>query len=91
MTNEKNEPVAAALGVSSRWTRKSLALGRRSRPHPHAILSLASEIVRIREDLENADFYLSQNKSATVPPAVALDLLLGTRQASDNSVDNAQA
>jgi hypothetical protein len=31
------------------------------------------------EDLENADFYLSEDKSSSVPPAVALDLLLGTQ------------
>ena len=39
---------------------------------------LTSEINK-PENLENADFYLSDNTSSQVPPAVALDLLLGTQ------------
>ena len=87
MTNEKNEPVAVALGVSV-VDQELFALAGDHAPTMTTQFLLASEIVN-PEDLENADFYLSENKSAAVPPAVALDLLLGT-QGWRRFVDNAR-
>ena len=86
MTNEKNEPIAAALGVSV-VNQDLFALAGDHAPTMTTQFLLASENLN-PEDLENADFYLSDDKSAAVPPAVALDLLLGTqgwRRFADNT------
>ena len=77
VTNEKNEPVAAALGVSV-VDEALFALADDHTPSMPTRFLLTSEIDN-PEDLENADFYLSDDKSSPVPPTVALDLLLGTQ------------
>ncbi|MGA2061875.1 MAG: MG2 domain-containing protein [Thermoguttaceae bacterium] len=77
VTNEKNEPVAAALGVSV-VDQALFALAGDHTPTMTTQFLLTSEIDN-HEDLENADFYISEDKSSTVPAAVALDLLLGTQ------------
>ncbi len=52
--------------------------GRRSySQHAHPLFAYSE--IENPEDLENADFYLSDDKTSPVPPAVALDLLLGTQ------------
>ncbi len=77
VTNEKNEPVAAVLGVSV-VDQALFALAGDHTPTMTTQFLLTSEIEN-PEDLENADFYLSEDKSSSVPAAVALDLLLGTQ------------
>ena len=89
VTNEKNEPVAAVLGVSV-VDQALFALAGDHTPTMTTQFLLTSEIEN-PEDLENADFYLSEDKSSSVPAAVALDLLLGTqgwRRFSDNNPCN---
>ncbi len=77
VTNEKHEAVAAALAVSV--VDDALLNGAEKHiPHMPTHFLLASEIEN-PEDLENADFFLSEDKTGPVPPAVALDLLLGTQ------------
>lgn len=77
VTNEKDEPVAAALGVSV-VDEALLTLAEDHTPSMTTYFLLTSEIENA-QDLENADFYLSIDKSSSAPPAVALDLLLGTQ------------
>ncbi len=77
VTNEKNEPVPAAVGVSV-VEQALFGLAGDHTPTMTTRFLLTSEIEN-PEDLENADFYLSEDKSSPVPPAVALDLLLGTQ------------
>jgi alpha-2-macroglobulin-like protein len=77
VSNENNEPVAAALGVSL-VDEALFALAGDRTPTVTARFLLASQMLK-PEDLENADFCLSDDKTAAVPPAVALDLLLGTQ------------
>ena len=74
--NEKNEAVAAALGVSV--VDEALFALAGDRPTMTTPVLLASQMLK-PEDLENADFYLSEEKTSAVPPTVALDLLLGTQ------------
>ena len=75
--NEKNEAVAAALGVSV-VNEALFALAGDHAPTMTTRFLLASQMLK-PEDLENADFYLSEEKTSAVPPTVALDLLLGTQ------------
>jgi hypothetical protein len=77
VTNEKNEPVAAALAVAV-VDKALLALADRPEPGITTYFLLANQIEN-PQDLENADFYLSEDKTTSVPPALALDLLLGTQ------------
>jgi hypothetical protein len=77
VTNEKNEPIAGALSVSV-VDEALFALADEHTPSMPTYFLLTSEIEK-PENLENADFYLSDNTSSPVPPAVALDLLLGTQ------------
>jgi MG2 domain len=77
VTNEKNEPVAAVLGVSV-VDQALFALAGDHTPTMTTQFLLTSEIEN-PEGLENADFYFSEDKSSSVPATVALDLLLGTQ------------
>ena len=77
ITNEKGEPTPAVLGVSV-VDEALLNLADNPAPSMPAHFLLTSELRR-PEDLEDADFYLSDESKDGVPAAVALDLLLGTQ------------
>jgi len=77
VTNEKNEPVAAAVGASV-IDETLLALAGDRTPNMPTYFLLAAELDN-PEDLENADFYLSDDTTSSLSPGVALDLLLGTQ------------
>jgi alpha-2-macroglobulin-like protein len=73
VTNEKNEPVAGAVSVSV-VDESLFALADDHTPSMPTYFLLTSEIEK-PENLESADFYLSDKTSSPV----ALDLLLGTQ------------
>ncbi len=86
--NEKNKPVAAAVGISV-VDQALFTLAGDNTPTMTTRFLLTSENINPK-DLEEADFYLSEDKTAAVPPAVALDLLLGA-QGWRRFVDNTRA
>lgn len=73
VTNEKDQPVPAVLGVAV-VDDKLLSLADDDAPAMTTHFLLTSEVEK-PEDLEDADFYLSDDPEAEV----ALDLLLGTQ------------
>ena len=82
VTDEKGQPAPATLAVS---VVEDSPMGSTGKPAPSLPTDflLTSELQNA-EDLENADFYLSDGRVASAgrdktPPTVALDLLLGTR------------
>jgi hypothetical protein len=77
VTDEKDRPVAAAVGVSVVDAALFALAGDRT-PGMTTRFLLTFEIEN-PEDLENADFYLSDDKSSSVTSGGALDLMLGTR------------
>jgi hypothetical protein len=77
VTDEKNQPVAAVLGVSAA-DEGLYALAGDHTPDITTRILLTSEIEN-PQDLENADFLLSEDKSSSARAAAALDLLLGTQ------------
>jgi len=77
VTDEEGKPVPAVLGVAVvDDALLNLADDRAPSMTTHFLLS--SEIEK-PEDLEDANFYLSETPKGKVSPAVALDLLLGTQ------------
>jgi alpha-2-macroglobulin-like protein len=77
VTNEKNEPTAAVLGVSV-VDKILFALVDDHTPSLTTYFLLTSDIEN-PDALEDADFYLSGDKTSPVSSATALDLLLGTQ------------
>jgi uncharacterized membrane protein len=77
VTNEKGEPIPAAIGVTVvDDALLSLADDKTANLTTHFLLT--TEIDK-PEDLEKADFYLSDDTKGQVKAATALDLLLGTQ------------
>ena len=77
VTNEKNDPVPAVLGVAvvdDALLSLAAASQRSDTPAMNTHFLLTTEVEK-PEDLEDADFYLSDDPQAEV----ALDLLLGTQ------------
>lgn len=79
VTNENGEPVPAALGAEGVDEAAVGLDGYRTPAMPTRFL-LTSQISN-PQDVEDADFYLSDRTRDEVPAAVALDLLLGTQRA----------
>lgn len=77
VTNEKGEPIPAALGVAV-VDDALLSLADDKTPNLTTHFLLTTEIDK-PEDLEKADFYLSDETKGKVKAATALDLLLGTQ------------
>ncbi|MBN2579223.1 MAG: hypothetical protein JXB10_09550 [Pirellulales bacterium] len=77
VTDEKGKPVPAALGVSV-VDDALLSLADDHTPNLTTHFLLTTEIEK-PEDLEDADFYLSNEKKNGVGAETALDLLLGTQ------------
>ena len=84
VTNEKDEPAAAALGVSvvdEAW----LGPFEGRMPAMPDYFLLTSQIEKL-DNVEPIDFYLSDQTKDDIPAAVALDLLLGTQTPSPMTV-----
>jgi hypothetical protein len=77
VTNEKGEPAPATLGVAV--VDDALFSPANDRTPGMATRLLLTGEIEKPEDLEKADFYLSEGTKGDVPAAVGLDLLLGTR------------
>ena len=77
VTNEKGQPVPAALGAAV-IDRRCSAQADHGQPSLPAYFLLTSRLAR-PVDPDEADFCLSDRTKDNVPAAVALDLLLGTQ------------
>ena len=88
VTNEKGQPVPATLGATVVDDALLSVADDRAASMPTCFLLTGA--IEKPEDLEGADFYLSDRSKDNVPAAVALDLLLGTqgwrRLAAEKSV-----